>query len=137
MPNKRKILNILRYIETHPEEWDQRYWVEEASPHNCGTTFCFAGFAVARSKDYHLLKTPQGRLTDLVRRKGDNRGYPWGGDGGDAGDYDWLSIRSAAIEILELTDFEASELFTQSNDTLPRLRTAVEAVLAGKYWGGY
>lgn len=30
------------YIEAHPEEWDQRVW-------SCGTTACFAGWAVKLS----------------------------------------------------------------------------------------
>ena len=34
---------VIGQIEAHPEEWDQRYWRVRR---DCGTTFCFAGWAI-------------------------------------------------------------------------------------------
>lgn len=34
----------LDWLEAHPDEWDQRYWMSD-SDKGCGTTYCFAGAA--------------------------------------------------------------------------------------------
>lgn len=49
--NKRLLRKTLAVIEAHPEHWDQESY---ASKNECGTTACFAGWAVVLS-GYKLL----------------------------------------------------------------------------------
>lgn len=47
-PNHQLFVDVLAQIEKHPETWDQRAFPSRGGP-PCGTSFCFAGHAVARS----------------------------------------------------------------------------------------
>jgi hypothetical protein len=46
MPNAELAYRVLDHIDAHPESWDQTQWV-------CGTTACFAGWAL-RLSGYEL-----------------------------------------------------------------------------------
>lgn len=45
-PNVDLLTRTLAHIEAHPEQWDQTMWATRGS---CGTSYCFAGWAVALS----------------------------------------------------------------------------------------
>lgn len=95
-PNLPLLREILAYIDEHPEQHNQDWWAH--AEEGCGTTYCVAGWAV------HL------------------RGYSieWApfGDGEYQADYcrdvngDRRLIGAAAMELLGLTDGEATQLFT-------------------------
>lgn len=43
MPNHALLKTTLEFIKTHPDQWNQEVWRE---PTKCGTSACFAGWAV-------------------------------------------------------------------------------------------
>lgn len=45
-PNVPLFRKIFEHIDAHPEEWNQDMW---ATKTECGTAYCFAGFAMAFS----------------------------------------------------------------------------------------
>lgn len=47
MPNADLLRRTLAHIEEHPEQWEQEMWATRRL--DCGTTCCFAGWAVALS----------------------------------------------------------------------------------------
>lgn len=46
-PNVELLRRTLEHIEANPREWDQGKWAEDNYP--CGTSHCFAGWAVVLS----------------------------------------------------------------------------------------
>lgn len=46
-PNVELLRRTLEHIEATPLQWDQNTWAEDNYP--CGTTYCFAGWAVVLS----------------------------------------------------------------------------------------
>lgn len=128
--NARKLRNILDYIETHQNEWNQGEWVltlEDAIEKNhpdhsfCGTRFCFAGFAIQRSKRFKFVRDVEGKLTDDVRIVGDKR---------TTNRQRIFNVQDAAAVELGLTPREAARLFDGSND-LYWLRKTVDVIIAG------
>lgn len=87
--NEKLIGCVLEHIESHPEEWDQSDWLtcRGQVPEWCGTTGCFAGWAVA-------LSTPAEQWPPS--QKGE-------------------SIRTQAARLLGITNLEADYLFAGSN----------------------
>lgn len=81
---------VIGQIEAHPEEWDQRFW---RTKRDCGTTFCFAGWAV------QLTANDLGLSYEHVREAH--------GGGSDL---------RAAQELLGLTSTQSCELFIDSID---------------------
>lgn len=112
MPNKRKINNVLKYINEHPDEWDQGDWANA-----CGTRFCFAGHAVVRSKSWRLEKDENKRLTGMALEVGSNRK---------------THISDAATKVLDLNQEEEGALFNGDN-TLDDLEREVDRVTSGYY----
>ena len=96
-PNFELVDKIFEEIERKPWKWDQKSFVKpggepiifgrQLSINECGTTFCFAGFA--------LLLTDNLDEFGLVEMAGHDRS-----------DYE-----SAAIEILGITDAQADKIF--------------------------
>lgn len=97
---------VMEHIEAHPDEHDQSYWAKRTP---CGTTFCFAGWAVqlgdpTAKPDWEGLKT-----TDrLVNGRG---------------------IDEYAAELLGLGNRDAIALFSAAPDS-PVLRMQVDALIA-------
>lgn len=50
------LIQTAEYIVDHPSEWDQSWWVSE-----CGTTACFAGWAV-RLADFEFVGDSRGTV---------------------------------------------------------------------------
>ena len=108
MPNFPLLYKTLEYIESHPEEWEQGVWSMKTE---CGTKFCFAGWAV-------MLSQPQAMLMPT------NVNYPM-----DVrlenGEY--RTIPDLAREELGLANFESDVLFGGGN-SLAQLREIVEGL---------
>lgn len=106
MPNVELAQQVLEQIEEHPDTWDQGYWARETA--SCGTTHCFAGWAVALAEpDAQFAIDFDGLGTGVIRRDGE----PW-------------EIKDAAIDLLGLTSWQADAMFWHST-TLDELREYV------------
>lgn len=90
-PNAELAYRVLDHIDAHPEAWQQGLWVTD-----CGTAYCFAGWALTMTG--HTLG-PDGYGVRL-----------------DGQVVDGLKVRRAATAELAITEFEAAELFASSND---------------------
>jgi hypothetical protein len=127
----------LRYIEEHPEEWDQENW-GMAAP--CGSTFCFAGHVV-RLAGYTLLKAdlyrfdegPSLELVDAEQvppeillkcslRPPRSQMNPL--------DVYTVHTKLLAMHLLGVSDWHAGDLFASRN-SLGGLRAYVEEYLGG------
>jgi hypothetical protein len=72
MPNKSLLRKTLSVIKKNPKHWDQSFW-------HCGTSFCFAGWAVKldggrfpkNDRDYVLARDDDPE-EDVIERYGDN-----------------------------------------------------------------
>lgn len=56
--NKELANRVLEQIEAHPETWDQSEWAC-FSDNECGTSHCFAGWAVMLTDPYELNRDEQ------------------------------------------------------------------------------
>jgi hypothetical protein len=121
--NKRRILNILNYIKEHPNEWNQTLWVDDQP---CRTRFCFAGFAIQRSKKYKFIRLSTGDFSSDVMRVGE-KDRP----GNELGK-DWWRPAQIGQEILGLNEQEADNLFSGGNK-LDDLETVIDDILDSKY----
>lgn len=86
--NEKLIACVLEHIETHREEWDQSEWLRvrgNESNEWCGTTGCFAGWAVA-------LSTPANQWPPST-----------------------MYVRRDAARLLGITDEESLRLFSGAN----------------------
>jgi hypothetical protein len=93
MPNYEKCWAVVREIEAHPHEWNQRSW---GARNDCGTTACFAGRAVLmEGLTFRWEALPHGQLACLTE--------------------DGKSILQTAMDILELTVAGAEQLFAGAN----------------------
>lgn len=94
----------LRYIEDHPEQWDQRAW---GYRNDCGTSGCLAGWVI-------MLDDPEQQPPVYSRYQ------------------DWVINGElpgvAAAKLLGLSDEQESLLFDERN-TLSMLRRGVQAVI--------
>jgi hypothetical protein len=85
--NEKLIACVLRHIEANPDEYDQNTWCSlRDAAHDqsyCGTTACFAGWAVLLSRDVSEWAAPRQH-----------------------------DIRHEAQRLLGLTDYEAGTLFS-------------------------
>lgn len=58
MPNIQELVKVFEHIIGNPEEWDQASWgskiINEQGTGFCGTTYCFAGTAVAMSPKFEI-----------------------------------------------------------------------------------
>ncbi len=100
--NHDEIAAIIAHIEAHPEEWDQRHWAIRT---DCGTTFCFAGWACVRAGDqFRWGRSFEGpRLSFAMELVSDE------------------TIHYRAEKVLGLSDDQAYELFA-ANNTLDDLK---------------
>jgi hypothetical protein len=117
MVNVGLLQRTLATIEAHPESWDQSMW---AARTQCGTSYCFAGYAVA-----------------LCGGRANFEGYE---DDGEELAYhvvvgllpgiEETAYGPVATTLLGLTELQASELFDERN-SLQDLREIVARLTAG------
>jgi hypothetical protein len=107
-----EIQNIIDYIEAHPEEWDQTEWI---APTDCGTAYCVAGHAIARSD----------RFT-FIRRRSDGASYVRDNQTGAN-----LPIFDVAQRLLGLTWYQADRLFDSAN-SLDDLKHIAKGIANGE-----
>lgn len=72
-PNAELAYRVLDQIDAHPKTWDQRTWARRT---NCGTAFCFAGWAVVLAGRQFVQGSEPSYVVD--RREPD--GEQWVGD---------------------------------------------------------
>ena len=100
MLNFKLLDKTLAYIKKHPENWDQRDW-------HCGSVGCFAYWAVrlSHSPVQFVSYDPQ-----------ENRMLPTKNDELDEYYGPVTTIQLRARRLLGLSDVEAEELFSSSNE---------------------
>lgn len=105
MTNTDLLKRTLAHIEANPSEWQQSSW---AARTDCGTAYCFAGWAVKLSKPDAVpyFESNESDVTFLARSEGDV-----------------FDIEDLAIDLLDIECDEADQLFAPSNslDDLRRL----------------
>lgn len=113
-PNVPLLKQTLDYVETHPEEWTQRFY-------RCGTGMCFAGWAaVLDGGTWYDAELKGPWIEDMVARPDDpDLDVFLMRDGART-----VDVECRARRILGLTEDEASELFDGDN-TLDDLRRIV------------
>ena len=112
LPDFDEMWAILEYIEEHESEWDQSAWAFRHP--TCGTTLCFAGFAVTRA-GYTLMwgSLPHASFcADLSAEQPED---------------EWIEV--VARRVLRLNESEAERLFRGAN-TLDDLRVAIRVIEA-------
>ena len=111
--NKKLLRKVLRYIKTHPKEWDQDIWGEKKP---CGTAFCFAGHALAMAgAKLRWSKPDEDGWQELDAVRFPHRAYE-------------TNISRAAQRVLGLTGDQAGYLFGGSN-TLKEIESIVSNIL--------
>lgn len=110
------------WIEAHPEQYDQRYWVHRT---DCGTSYCLAGVIAMQANWQPVF---QDGTDAIVARQGWvrssattctswalKRRFPW--------DSVSRPISSVACELLKIDKFQAATLFNDTNtlDDIKRL----------------
>lgn len=104
MANRELLLRTLEYIREHPEQHDQSNYMSD-----CGTTFCFAGWATIlhTGKRPSLdLVTPGATLWWVDEDTGEQIGYE--------GRVDGVPVYEFAKKILGLSELHADLLFLQA-----------------------
>ena len=120
MPNVALLKKTLAHIENHTTAWNQLDW----TGHNeCGTTYCFAGWAAVLSGT-RPDDDDEVRRDDLPADIADVEYEHWPAAKG------FLHVADAARHLLGLTKEQADELFHEYNK-LPDLRRIV-AELCGE-----
>jgi hypothetical protein len=119
----------LKYIEDHPEEWDQGSWAVRTS---YGTARCFAGWAVA----LHEQGNPDDLFKFIVPYDGDDEehsGFLRDGRGIESSRFlrDGRDIERAAMDCLRIGEQEAYALFSSDNN-LEDLRVIVAELCGGR-----
>lgn len=103
-PNTALLHQTLTHIETHPDQWHQLDW---ATRTECGTAYCFAGWAVQLARPDAEPDFDGGRSTSVVIVDGVPR-----------------SIEVLASDLLGLDIDQSEDLFACEN-TLDDLRRIV------------
>jgi hypothetical protein len=127
--NEFKMQEVLDYIEAHPDEYNQASWAgtkheDGEGDELCGTTCCVAGHA-ALLNGWHL------RIT---LHSPDEYGWEWievdervDKLDEDGNVVETLHIREAGVRELELTDYQADQLFNGGND-LDEIKAMVKKI---------
>lgn len=116
--NRPLLYQVLGFLETHPEQWDQGNWARpainekgevEEDPFACGAKGCFAGwasvFAGGRwAKDGSSVITPDNRR---------------------------VSVQTHAMEALGLNDYQANLLFSGGN-TIEQMKEYIKKFITPK-----
>jgi hypothetical protein len=106
MVNDELIVDVLTGIERRPHEWNQGWWAERTE---CGTTYCFAGWATVLSGYevawYEDVDGPDDASSHLTN--------------GDV-------ICGTALKLLGLSKNEGDQLFSLPNDMNLVYRTCAE-----------
>ncbi|MEW1959780.1 hypothetical protein [Kineococcus sp. NPDC059986] len=101
---------VLAQIEAHPETWNQEHW-------RCGTSFCFAGWAVEMSPDASWVED-EGWADDVkLLVHGVVMKYPPG---------------HAAAHLLNLPGDAGDDLFEATN-SLDDIKAVIRNIRAGEY----
>lgn len=121
MPNTDLLKRVLTQIGTHPETWFQGMWAKQTP---CGTTYCFAGHAVALSyKDVSFEFYNNGTSACATINP-------------DTPIAEEVEIPDHAAHLLDLHEDEADALFRACN-TLDELRQMVANLSEGReVWHG-
>lgn len=104
---------VLKEIKAHPDEWEQNSW---AYRNECGTAYCFAGWAVKIARPDAVF---QWRNDSHVLGVGHASTVEVGGDRFPV----TLPIQDFAQQLLELNSLQATVLFAGGNhlDDLERI----------------
>ncbi len=114
--NTQLLQEVVDYIETHPEEWDQDSWANKGT---CGTTLCFAGTTALLDPQVEFIWMNRGEYSvaiDIVKDDGD-----------------WDEIEEYAQRRLGLTNREAYTLFHYTRTDLEQLKLTIKNIVNGKY----
>jgi hypothetical protein len=110
-PNTPELVAIYQHIKANPEEWWQATYAQRV---DCGTAYCFAGWAVVRAggvpTDWKTFEDSIGTWSDTGKAVMPD-GRP-------------VMIDVEAVEILGITDEQSWELFAGGND-LNDIRSAI------------
>lgn len=119
--NRELMERTMEYVRAHPEQHDQSYWIQLKK---CGTTRCFAGWAVELGTEGGTVPVlgsgrsyddPDGTLVCYVAR---------------ADSADEVSVPTLASELLGLTTLEHVELFHCTDE---ELEGVYARVMAGEF----
>lgn len=135
MPNIELLNKALHFIEENPDEWKQDRW---ATVTDCGTSYCFAGWALTLAcvpvivDDYDALVNID-TLNGVLAKWGTSI---------DPDDYEtdgFLGVRDAAEALLDIDDmhlrdledgelYSAADVLFEADNGLDRLRKYVSAL---------
>lgn len=101
MANAERLLDVLTFLEEHPERHDQEVWIGDAG---CGTVACLAGWTCLRNG--YVEKITESSLTGTVHwgvyLDSDPTGFP-------------TPVLEVAMDILELSYEDAHQIFDGDN----------------------
>lgn len=123
-PNVDLLRRTLAHIETHPELWDQTRWRTETE--NCGTAYCFAGWAATLDGGQWYSDDPGSACGDDLLAVDEDGEYVMALKDGTL----VTDIQARAERILGLTESQAEMLFYSLN-TLDDLRGIVAELCEG------
>lgn len=133
MANIELLQRTLDHIEANPQEWDQRQWAarkSKAGHMECGTAFCFAGWAVQLAKpgikfnwQNVPIHPPFTGSSTVMRVRSEAHEIETDGN--------LFDIGSLATIELGINVGEADELFAEHN-TIEHLRELVRKLIAGE-----
>ncbi len=131
MPNVELLRKTLAHIEAHPQTWFQATWaelIEGAAENECGTAFCFGGWAaVLHGATITVDDAPDGVADVLVTPP---PGEPANRYDPAADHWDEIDIHAYARGVLGLTYEQGVKLFDGFN-TLDDLRRIVSELCEG------
>jgi hypothetical protein len=97
--NAERLLDVLTFLEVHPDRHDQNYWVLRRA---CGTVACLAGWAALRNGYVESYSSEDPSYFRGVYRSDDPH-------------QELRAIRNVAEEVLDLTPEEGDLLFDYCN----------------------
>lgn len=106
---------VMTQIRDNPETWDQGEWAQETE---CGTSYCFAGWAVEMFSEEEI------HWREVERVGGRQTKHAFAVKSGS-------SIRQEASDLLGLTDGESFALFWGGN-SFENLETMVKNLANGR-----
>ena len=117
--NAEALERVMTHIKDNPRMWRQATYFTDRDVHDCGTTACFAGWAVQFYAEQEGWKPREELFVATTARYYFKDGQP---------PEDASHVAEVAAEILGITDADADILFGGSND-MEQLETMVKNLL--------
>lgn len=107
MANAERLLDVLTFLEAHPDKHDQDYWIKKR---DCGTVACLAGWAALRNGYVESYTGVPSFFLGVYRS--------------DDPHQELRTVSHVAEEVLDLTPEEGARLFSDQNSLTDLWRLA-------------